>query len=95
MGMITRWLVRLAALALLSIAAGAQAPERSILATLNRLAIKLPSSAFANPSVKAPLEALAREPCDQKAIEAAKDVPIVAQPEDKGTLGTVSMGCSA
>jgi hypothetical protein len=41
---------------------GLTAPERSILATLNRLAIELPSTAFANPPVKAPLAALAHEP---------------------------------
>jgi aspartyl protease family protein len=69
MGLITRWLVPLAALLLLGIPAVAQAPELSILATLNRLSIELPGTIFANPPVKAPLEALAREPCDQKAIE--------------------------
>jgi len=73
---ITRRLAQLGAVALTSIAclpAAAQsirAPtNEAILATLNRLSIELPPLLFNNEPIKTPLEALAREPCDQKAIQ--------------------------
>jgi clan AA aspartic protease (TIGR02281 family) len=43
--------------------------DEAILATLNRLSIELPANIKMNEPVKLALEALSREPCDQKAIE--------------------------
>jgi clan AA aspartic protease (TIGR02281 family) len=43
--------------------------DEAILAILNRLVIDLPANIAGNEPVKSPLEALTREPCDQKAIE--------------------------
>jgi len=58
---------------LLSIAvcnsATSQTPFDSLLATLNRLSIELPTNLIANEPVRSPLDALSREPCDQKAID--------------------------
>lgn len=65
--------VGLAATMLLGIAvcgpAAAQLAIDSVLATLNRLSIELPTNLFVNEPVRSPLAALSREPCDQKAIE--------------------------
>ena len=74
---ITRRLAPLAAVAALtafsSLPATAQsvrAPtNEAVLAVLNRLSIELPAILINNEPVKTPLEALAREPCDQKAIQ--------------------------
>jgi aspartyl protease family protein len=49
--------------------AGAQPAIEAVLATLNRLSIELPTNLIVNEPVRSPLEALSREPCDQKAIE--------------------------
>jgi aspartyl protease family protein len=46
-----------------------RAPVEAVLAILNRLSIELPTSLIVNEPVRSPLEALSREPCDQKAIE--------------------------
>jgi clan AA aspartic protease (TIGR02281 family) len=67
--------VALAALALASacIPASPQglraARDPAVIDTLDRLGIDAPGIIFNNEPVKSPLEALAREPCDQKAIE--------------------------
>jgi clan AA aspartic protease (TIGR02281 family) len=49
--------------------AGAQTTVEAVLATLNRLSIELPTHLIVNEPVRSPVEALSREPCDQKAIE--------------------------
>jgi clan AA aspartic protease (TIGR02281 family) len=63
----------LAAAMLLGIAVCGPAPAQlamdSVLATLNRLSIELPTTLIVNEPVRSPLQALSREPCDQKAIE--------------------------
>jgi clan AA aspartic protease (TIGR02281 family) len=74
MGSLTKyWLAGLASLMLLNVLAGipasAQTPIETVLATLNRLSIELPTNVIVNEPVRSPLEALSREPCDQKAIE--------------------------
>jgi clan AA aspartic protease (TIGR02281 family) len=46
-----------------------QTSVETVLATLSRLSIQLPTNLFVNEPVRSPLEALGREPCDQKAIE--------------------------
>jgi hypothetical protein len=51
------------------IPASGQTPIETVLATLNRLSIELPTNVIVNEPVRSPLEALRREPCDQKAIE--------------------------
>ena len=78
---IARRLAQLAAATLLNalacLAATAQyvrAPaNEALLAVLNRLSIELPPILTNNEPVKTPLEALAREPCDQKAIQELGD----------------------
>jgi clan AA aspartic protease (TIGR02281 family) len=64
---------RLATMMLLNIAlcgsATSQTEIESVLATLNRLSIELPTNLIVNQPVRSPLEALSREPCDQKAME--------------------------
>jgi hypothetical protein len=74
MGSLTKhWRAGLASLMLLnalaSIPASAQTPIETVPATLNRLSIELPTNVIVNEPVRSPLEALSREPCDQKAIE--------------------------
>jgi clan AA aspartic protease (TIGR02281 family) len=72
---IMNWVVRLVLLMLLNVLAGIPADAQTrpsteaILATLNRLSIELPTTLIENEPVRSPLEALSREPCDQKAIE--------------------------
>src|SRR5258708_29778303 len=70
---IERWSTRLAAMVLLNVAlcnsAASQRAIETVLATLNRLSIELPTILIVNEPVRSPLEALSREPCDQKAIE--------------------------
>jgi hypothetical protein len=70
---IKRWSAHLAAMMLLSIAvcnsATSQTPIETVLATLDRLSIEFSTNLIVNEPVRSPLEALSREPCDQKAIE--------------------------
>lgn len=70
---INRCSVWLGALAVSTIAfcfpATSQLAIESVLATLNRLSIELPTNLIVNEPVRSPLAALSREPCDQKAIE--------------------------
>src|SRR5882757_5577976 len=72
---IKHWFARLVSLMLLNIlacvpaTAQSRAPIETVLATLNRLSIELPTTFIVNEPVRTPLEALSREPCDQKAIE--------------------------
>jgi aspartyl protease family protein len=47
--------------------------DGAVLAILDRLSIDLPGNVATNEPVKSPLEALSREPCDQKAIEELGD----------------------